>query len=82
MSRIPPLYVCPDCEPGPYMYAGKIIPKMCSVCSEARHSAQTGFDRARTGSDRMTPGIEPRIRRLFTGIDPDLRRAWSRHGVW
>lgn len=56
---IPPLYVCPDCEPGPYMYAGKIIAKMCSVCAEARRSALTGADR------RRYPDIDPKIKKLF-----------------
>lgn len=50
---VPPLYVCPDCEPGPYFYAGKIIAKRCSSCENARRDAKTGFDRARTGLDRM-----------------------------
>lgn len=72
---IPPLYVCPDCEPGPYFYAGKIIAKLCSACSDARRNAETGFDRARTGADRerlkpdrtTSTGIHPAIRRIFEG---------------
>ena len=46
------LYVCPDCEPGPYMFAGKIITKICSRCADQRQNAKTGYDRARTGADR------------------------------
>ena len=46
------LYVCPDCEPGPYMFAGKIVTKVCSRCADRRQNAKTGYDRARTGADR------------------------------
>lgn len=42
----PPLYVCPDCEPGPYAYAGEIIAKLCSVCAAAR------ADGVRSSEDR------------------------------
>ena len=70
MSLFAPLYVCPDCEPGPYWYAGKIIAKMCSACADARRNAQTGFDRARTGADRPGPrvrGLGDIVRRLTGG---------------
>lgn len=59
----PPLYVCPDCEPGPYHYAGPIIPKMCSKCAAAAVEARTGYDRARTGRDRTR--VHPAIRRVM-----------------
>lgn len=67
---IRPLYVCPDCEPGPYMYAGKIIAKVCSACAAARLGAATGFDRARTGADRQHDIIAPNVRRIF-GLKPE-----------
>lgn len=59
----PPLYVCPDCEPGPYMYAGPIFPKTCSACASARVEALTGYDRAQTGRDR--PDVHPAVRRMM-----------------
>ena len=71
MSNRPPLYVCPDCEPGPYMYAGPIFAKICSACESARRNAETGFDRPRPGADRRRPpvfnGIHPAVRRIFEG---------------
>lgn len=75
MSIIPPLYVCPDCEPGPYMYAGKIVAKVCSRCESLCRNAQTGFDRAKTGADRkrcIDDYSSDDIRRMFNaaGIKP------------
>ena len=66
MCTIPPLYVCPDCEPGPYMYAGKVIAKVCSHCMNLHKNAATGYDRAKTGADRLklSEDAAPRERNL------------------
>jgi hypothetical protein len=61
MSRIPPMYVCPDCEGHKaIMYAGRIIAKVCSACAD-------GHRYARTGADRIEPGIDEAVRRIFGG---------------
>lgn len=58
--RIPPMYVCPDCEGhGTFMYAGKIILKRCSECEDGRKHALTGSDR------RKAMEVSPEIRRIF-----------------
>lgn len=49
MSRIPPLYICPDCEGHKaFSYAGRIISKVCSECAHERRHARTGADRVTT----------------------------------
>lgn len=44
------------------MYAGKIIPKPCSTCLSRRRDAQTGYDRARTGADRLSAETSPKFK--------------------
>lgn len=66
MSRIPPLYFCPDCEGhNTFLYAGKIIAKVCSACKALRQGAKTGSDRVRE-SDRPLRQI---IRNAAVHID-------------
>ena len=34
MHRIPPMIVCPYCQPGTILYAGVVISRVCAACKK------------------------------------------------
>lgn len=34
-GRIPPLIICPHCQPGTISYAGKVLTVVCAACRAA-----------------------------------------------
>ncbi len=49
-----PLYLCPQCHPGPIWYAGPIVSRVCGAClarnDNDRDAQRAEYDRVRNGT--------------------------------